>query len=229
MDAQEKNPDAPFAQKTADGLPDWPDKHRDYWLGLASTCGADVKHARMAYALSCGMNQAASARFAGYRGHAATAGYQAARTKAVGTLLAMAEGDGWQSPNNFVSEEEKDKLLSQLMRSSDATTRLRAIEQHDKRLERQKEADRIAAEAGFGPHVISPCLAAALALDSGVAWQMDLELIRRSAAELVAKCERYVREGDTRLKANGHAEGATDAEATPFAGVVMSDGAEVTG
>jgi len=160
---------------------DWPDQHKTYWLGLASTVGATEQHARMAYALSTGMSQTAGARFAGYRGDARTAGYAAARTRAVSVLLAMAEGDGWQSPNNFVSEEEKDKLLSSLMRSGDPQVRLRAIEQADKRREREAErergeAERAAAECNPLKTLneiagLSPILAVMLAQHHGLAWQ----------------------------------------------------------
>jgi hypothetical protein len=43
-------------------------------------------------------------------------------------------------------------------------------------------------------------LAAALALDANLAWKFDLDLIRRSAAALVEKVERYVASGDPRLR-----------------------------
>ncbi len=127
---------------TDDALTDWPDKHRTYWTALAQTTGASEQHARFAYALATGMTQSAAARFAGYRGDNRTAGYAAARTRAVSTLLALAEGDGWESPSNLVTEEEKTKLLNQLMRTQDPNVRLKAIEQSDKRREREFERQR---------------------------------------------------------------------------------------
>jgi hypothetical protein len=42
------------------------------------------------------MSQAAGARFAGYKGNGRTAGYHAARTKKITTMLTLAEGDGWR-------------------------------------------------------------------------------------------------------------------------------------
>jgi hypothetical protein len=69
---------------------------------------------------------------------------------------------------------------------------------------------RAAAELGLGPvdpestlkeiEILNPCLAAALALDANLAWKFDLDLIRRSAAALVEKVERYVASGDPRLR-----------------------------
>jgi hypothetical protein len=124
---------------------DWPDSHADYWTKLAATTGATLQQARFAYATSTGMSATAAARFAGYNGEPRTAGYAAIRTRAVTTLLALAEQDGWEAPSRVVSEEEKDKLLNALMRSQDPQVRLRAIEASDKRREKELERERVAA------------------------------------------------------------------------------------
>ncbi len=173
---------------------DWPDEHKEYWLSLAATARATGQQARFAYGLSTGMSQTAAARFAGYRGEARTAGYHAARCKAVSTLLALAEGDGWTSPNQFVTEEEKDKLLTQLMRSGDPTARLRAIEQADKRRERKLERERQAADAElaqFDPRETlkriaecAPLIAVMLARQHGIPLEMTPMSIGHALAEI---------------------------------------------
>lgn len=52
-------------------------------------------------------------------------------------MLTLAEGDGWQSPDDIVSEEDKSKLLNSLMRSGDPQVRLKAIQLSDARREKR--------------------------------------------------------------------------------------------
>jgi len=128
---------------------EWTPEHRDYWLGLAATVGASEVQARFAYALATGMSQTAAAKFAGYKGEPRTSGYAAARSNKVSTLLTLGENDGWSAPDHFVSEEEKAKLISVLMRSGNPQVRLKAIELADRRRQREMEEKR-AEEEKFG-------------------------------------------------------------------------------
>ncbi len=158
---------------------EWGEKHRDYWLGLAASCGASDQQAKFAYAISTGMSQAAAARWAyGYKDDARSRGYALARTKRVTTLLTLAEADGWQSPHDHVSEEDKQKLLNSLMRSGDPAVRLRAIELSDKRRVAAEEATRAEQQThdpltcldAIAPDV-SPACAWVLAQKAGLGWK----------------------------------------------------------
>lgn len=159
------------------------DKHKDFWLGLATQVGATAQQAKFAFALATGHSQSSAAKFADYAGEPRTQGYSTARTRRVKAMLVLAEADGWQSPSDTVDEPTKVKLLNALMRSTDPSVRLRAIELADKRRERELERERAATEQNhFDPiktidelAVLTPVLAAVLAVKNNLPWPKRLD------------------------------------------------------
>jgi len=205
-----------------DGSFEWPEQHRDYWLKLAASVGGTEQQARCAYGLSTGMSQAAAARFAHYKGDGRTAGYHAARTKKITTMLTLAEGDGWESPDDMVSEEDKAKLLNSLMRSGDPQVRLKAIQLSDTR--REKELEREAAERPdrfdyrktldeIG--ALDPLLAKWLAHSHGITWSIPAPSIGAAVSKLEQIKEWVLADA---MRARGDDRGGSGLEANGIAG-----------
>jgi len=145
------------------------------------------------------MSATAAARFARYAGEPRTAGYAAIRTRAVTTLLAMAEQDGWECPSRIVSEGDKDKLLNALMRSQDPQVRLRAIEASDKRREREierarnEEPERDPYDTLREIEELSPLLAQQLARKHDLDFQLSAEAAKAALVELEKEREFLMR------------------------------------
>jgi hypothetical protein len=129
----------------------------------------------------------------------------------VTTLLTLAEGDGWENPNNAVDEEEKGKLLNELMRSRDPNVRLRAIDLADKRRERALERRR-EAECELGDPlktldaiaVLDPYLAIRLAHAEGLSWEPPKDYDLLKALDQLDGARRWImKRHQERAKGNG--------------------------
>ena len=169
------------------------DKHKEFWLTLAAQVGATAQQAKFAFALATGHSQASAAKYAGYAGEPRTQGYSTARTKRVKSMMLLAEADGWQSPSDTVDEPTKVKLLNALMRSTDPSVRLRAIELADKRREREAERERAEKAQTYDPiatlhklHAISPALAHVLALTHSVSFALPKLNVHTALMEIDA-------------------------------------------